>query len=131
MFFNLCQISSLFYYLPMFFLLWNEKNYCLSFLFFLLTVFAFANHGREYTPKPRYDWIDILDRVLIFTLCSYFIFFYYDFQSLWFAIGYMIIAYFWMIPKCCVKKRSKMLIHSSFHVVTSITALFILFDSLD
>jgi len=131
MFFNLCQISSLFYYLPMFFLLWNEKNYCLSFLFFLLTVFAFANHGREYTPKPRYDWIDILDRVLIFTLCSYFIFFYYDFQSLWFAIGYMIIAYFWMIPKCCVKKRSKMLIHSSFHLVTSITALFILFDSLD
>lgn len=131
MFFNLCQLSSLLYSFPMFFLLWNEKNYGLSFLFFLLTVFAFVNHCREYTPKPKYDWIDITDRVLIFTICSYFIYFYYDFILIWLSLIYMLFTYFWVIPKCCLKKRSKMLIHSSFHAVTSMTALFILFYSLD
>ena len=123
---KLCQVTSLFYLFPFLFLLWNETNYMLSVLFLSLTIFAFVNHSREYTCDPHYDLIDIIDRILIVLICSYFIIHHYSFLYVWFALSYMFVAYFWLIPKYCSTKELKIVVHSSFHVVTSISALFIL-----
>ena len=116
-----CSITSISYSLPGLFLL-VTKQYTLASLFIMLSVFAFLNHTRPYTPKPLYDTIDIIDRILIVIICSYFIYFYYDFTIVWIAISYMIIVYFLFIPKCNTMKE-KQLFHCSFHLITSLSAL--------
>ena len=120
---NICQLSSLLYFIPMCLLMYNN-TYGFAFLFFLLANFAFFNHSREYTYRPIYDVVDIIDRMLILLICSYFVIFYYNFLLVWISILYMIVAYFVIIPTCC-NKSSKRMIHSSFHIVTAMSALYI------
>lgn len=121
---NSCIITSLLYLLPFSFLFYQKKNYPLCALFLLLSIFAFFNHCRTYTDKPRYDFIDMMDRILIIIISSYFILYYHDSIFVWFALFYMIIIYLYIIP--IIKKRQvKIIIHSSFHIVTSISALLV------
>lgn len=121
---NFCSITSISYSLPGFFLL-VTKQYILASLFILLSIFAFLNHTRHYTPEPIYDIIDIIDRILIIIICFYFIYNYYNFCIVWIAISYMIVVYFLVIPKCN-NITNKQLLHCSFHLVTSLSALSIL-----
>ena len=118
---SMCQLSSLAYFIPMCLLILYTNNYNLAFLFLLLIIFAFFNHSREYTDKPLYDVIDVVDRILILTICFYFLIFHNNFLLVWISLLYMLVAYFVIIPKCCTK-RSKTLTHSSFHIVTAISA---------
>ena len=119
---NSCIISSLLYLIPLSYLLYTDRNYILSFLFLLLSIFAFLNHCRTYTDKPRYDFIDITDRILILIITSYFILNHYQSYIVWVAVFYMIISYLYIIPKC-YKRQIKVIIHSSFHFITSISTL--------
>ena len=119
---NSCIISSLLYLIPLSYLLYTDRNYILSFLFLLLSIFAFLNHYRTYTDKPRYDFIDITDRILILIITSYFILNHYQSYIVWVAVFYMIISYLYIIPKC-YKRQIKVIIHSSFHFITSISTL--------
>ena len=120
-FINLCSITSISYSLVGLVLL-MIKQYILASLFIMLSIFAFLNHTRNYTPKPTYDTIDIIDRILIVIICSYFIYNYYNFCVVWIAIGYMMIVYFLFIPKCN-NIQNKKLLHCSFHLITSLSAL--------
>ena len=121
---NSCIITSLLYLIPLSYLLYTDRNYVLSLFFLLLSIFAFLNHCRTYTDKPRYDFIDIIDRILILIITSYFIIYYSKSCFVWFAFFYMIISYLYIIPKC-YKRQIKVIIHSSFHFITSISALLI------
>ena len=122
---NYCILTSLLYLIPLSFLLYKNENYPLCSFFLLLSIFAFSNHCRTYTDKPIYDVIDIIDRILIIIICSYFIIYYYESFFVWFALFYMIISYLYIIPRT-KKRKSKVLIHSSFHIITSFSALLIL-----
>ena len=85
-------------------------------------MFGFLNHYRTYTDKPRYDFIDIIDRILILIITSYFIIYHSNSFFVWIALFYMIISYLYIIPKC-YKRQIKVIIHSSFHFITSISVL--------
>lgn len=123
--YNLCQLTSLSYLLPMFLLLYQKENYSLAMCFLLLTIFAFANHSRPYTSYINKDWIDSMDRILIVIIVSYFMYHYFDTISLWSALLYMLVAYFFVIPKC-KKLKTKIKVHCSFHVITTLASLILL-----
>ena len=119
---NSCILTSLLYLIPLSYLLYTDRDYLLCFLFLSLSVFGFLNHYRTYTDKPRYDFIDIIDRILILIITSYFIFYHYQSYIVWVAVFYMIISYLYIIP-LCQNRQVKVIIHSSFHFVTSICSL--------
>ena len=121
---NCCQWTAITYTVPGLFLLFTEESLLLATLFLMLGLFAFLNHQREYTEKPLYDSIDIIDRVLITIICPYFLFFHSDFNIVWISILYMLTVYFLIIPNCHTIQQ-KQLCHSSFHLVTSLSALFV------
>jgi len=120
---NCCQWTGIAYSLPGLFLVFSEE-YLLATFFLMLSLFAFLNHKRPYTEKPIYDSIDIIDRVLITIICAYFLFFHSDFNIVWFSISYMLTVYFLIIPNCQTIQQ-KQLCHSSFHLITSLSALFV------
>lgn len=121
---NCCQLTGIAYTIPGMFLVFSEE-YLLATFFLMLSLFAFLNHQRPYTEKPIYDSIDIIDRVLITIICAYFLFYYYDFHIIWITLVYMLSVYFLIIPNCQTIQH-KQLWHSSFHIMTSLTAIFII-----
>lgn len=122
---NLCQLTSLLYLLPLVLILYQEMNHSLAICFLLLTIFAFVNHSRPYTSYIHKDWIDSMDRIFIIIIVSYFMFHYFDTITLWSALLYMLVAYFFVIPKC-KKLKTKIKVHCSFHVITSLASLILL-----
>ena len=120
---NCCQWTGISYTLPGLFLVFSEE-YLLATFFLMLSLFAFLNHQRPYTEKALYDSIDIIDRVLITIICAYSLFFHSDFNIVWFSISYMLTVYFLIIPNCQTKQQ-KQLCQSSFHLITSLSALFV------
>ena len=120
---NCCQWTGVSYTLPGLFLVFSEE-YLLATFFIMLSLFAFLNHQRAYSETPLYDSIDIIDRVLITIICAYFLFFHCDFNIVWISILYMLTVYFLIIPNCETIQH-KQLWHSSFHLITSLSALFV------
>jgi len=93
-------------------------------LLFYLYLGSALNHVNPYTDKCRFDFIDIFDRVLLVCVICYFIYYYHSNLSLWFALLYLIVCYFFIMPYCCIQNR--IIIHCSFHFVTAITAIYLL-----
>ena len=88
----------------------------------ILSVISPLNHNRPYCQDPHYDFIDIIDRFILYWVISMFIYHFYDNFMLWFAIIYTAFSYFCIIPSIS-NIRQKCLFHSSFHIVTSIVMI--------
>lgn len=119
-----CCLSPLLYSIPAFYLFLKEE-YILAFLFTSLTIFAFLNHLRPYRTDPYFDFIDCIDRLLIVVICIYYIYLFYECIVVWIALIYMVSSYFLFIPriKC---DGYKFIIHSTFHLITMLTAVYLI-----
>lgn len=117
----ICVYSSLLYLIPGIYFIFVLEEYFLSYLLILLSIFASINHSRIYCDKPYYDFIDLMDRLLIVCICSVILFYYYDCFFLWFSGIYLIFCYYLLIPR--IKTRLiKVSVHSTIHIITSTTA---------
>lgn len=117
----ICVYSSLLYIIPAYYLLFYEEEYFISYLLILLAIFAAVNHTREYCDKPYYDVVDLIDRILIVSICTIFIWYYCDCFFLWYSGVYLIVSYYLLIPRLKIK-YIKVTVHSTIHLVTAMTA---------
>ena len=99
-------------------------QYTFAFWLALLTFISLLNHNRPYCITPHYDFIDISDRTSFHCHHSIHHFIPYI-PFLCSVISYMTISYFIIIP-FTHSVHTKCFIHSSFHIVTSITMLHLL-----